>query len=136
MSVSVRTRYDSTSNQIYYKWINGGAGSKIANIVADGLIQANKPMPDFEYYNLENKKEFLSDLKGKNVVINWWSTGCGPCIAEIPIVNNMVEKYKFRKSPQGIVTEVLSAVTINEHNKITDHLEIEDGIKRQLEGNN
>ena len=87
-------------------------------------------MPDFEYYNLENKKEFLSDLKGKNVVINWWSTGCGPCIAEIPIVNNMVEKYKFRKSPQGIVTEVLSADTINEHNKITDHLEIEDGIKR------
>ena len=182
MSVSVRTRYDSSTNQIFYKWIDRGAGSKIANIVADGLIQPNKPMPDFAFYDLENKKGALSDFKGKYVVINWWSTGCGPCIAEMPILNKMVERYKFRKdvvflavawndkeqlrsflpkraftyqqaynkdliklfgngfprhvivSPEGIVTEVLSAVTIDKNNKITEHLEIEEAVKRQLEG--
>ena len=28
------------------------------------------------------------------IVLNLWSTTCGPCIAEIPQLNNVAEKYK------------------------------------------
>jgi len=33
-------------------------------------------------------------FKNKVVVINIWSTQCGPCIAELPGLNDIVEKYQ------------------------------------------
>jgi thiol-disulfide isomerase/thioredoxin len=33
-------------------------------------------------------------LKGKVVVINCWFYGCAPCIAEIPALNQLAQKYE------------------------------------------
>lgn len=41
----------------------------------------------------------LDKLKGKVVVLDFWATWCGPCIASIPHNNEMAEKYK----DQGLV---------------------------------
>jgi cytochrome c biogenesis protein CcmG, thiol:disulfide interchange protein DsbE len=35
----------------------------------------------------------LEKLKGKIVVLDFWATWCGPCIAGIPKLNAMAEKY-------------------------------------------
>ena len=39
----------------------------------------------------------LSDLKGKVVFINFWATWCPPCIAEMPSINKLQEKFKDNK---------------------------------------
>ena len=49
---------------------------------------------DFALTNLEGKKVQLSELKGKVVVLDFWATWCGPCLASFPYMQKMVEKYK------------------------------------------
>ncbi|MBC7862889.1 MAG: redoxin domain-containing protein [Bacteroidia bacterium] len=36
----------------------------------------------------------LAKLKGKVVVLEFWATWCGPCVAAFPHINELVEKYK------------------------------------------
>jgi thiol-disulfide isomerase/thioredoxin len=61
----------------------------------DELIRRwiNKEMPDFNLKTLAGASLKKSDLLGKVVVINFWFTGCQPCISEMPDLNKLVEMY-------------------------------------------
>lgn len=43
---------------------------------------------------LDGEKLDFSDLKGKVVFVNFWATWCPPCRAEMPAIQNLVDKYK------------------------------------------
>ena len=50
--------------------------------------------PDFSLQSTEGRTVRLSDYLGKNVVlIDFWSTTCDPCLAEMP---HLVDLYKAR----------------------------------------
>ena len=36
----------------------------------------------------------LSDLRGKPTVVNFWHTACGPCIKEMPVLNQIKKEYE------------------------------------------
>lgn len=54
----------------------------------------NETSPSFALVNLDGKKVDIADLKGKVVVVDFWATWCGPCIASFPGMQKMVNKYK------------------------------------------
>lgn len=54
----------------------------------EGLVS-----PSFDYENHKGGKTKLEDLRGKYVYIDVWATWCGPCIAEIPHLKKVEEKY-------------------------------------------
>lgn len=70
----------------------------IKPLFAVDLSLIGSPAPQFELPDLmsDSDKIKLSDYKGKLLLINFWASWCGPCLAEIPTLNNLQQKYKDR----------------------------------------
>ena len=56
-----------------------------------------KPAPGFQVKDLNGKELSLKKLHGQVVLLDFWATWCGPCIAEMPNVKKTYEKYKDQK---------------------------------------
>lgn len=56
---------------------------------SDSTLDLGTPAPPFELKALDGKTVRLSDLKGKVILLNFWSTRCAPCIAELPSLNRL-----------------------------------------------
>src|SRR5215471_8539473 len=52
-----------------------------------------KPMVDLRLQSLDGKPVSTDSLKGKIMVVDFWATWCGPCIAEIPEFNELQRKF-------------------------------------------
>jgi thiol-disulfide isomerase/thioredoxin len=60
-----------------------------------------KAAPDFEFIDVDGKTIKLSDHNGKNVLLMFWATWCGPCLIEIP---HLIELRKnFSKDELAIL---------------------------------
>lgn len=67
-----------------------------------GLIPSPRegfPAPDFTLDTLDDSQITLSDLRGKVVMINLWTSWCPPCRAEMPAIDNVYQASK----EQGLV---------------------------------
>jgi len=52
--------------------------------------------PNFILKDLNGKKVTLSDFKGKVIILDFWTTWCPPCRAEIPHLIDLYAAYRGR----------------------------------------
>jgi len=57
-------------------------------------LNVGDDMVDGDLYDLEGKVRHLSEFKGKYIMLDFWSMGCGPCIQSIPELDEISEMYK------------------------------------------
>lgn len=53
----------------------------------------DQPMPAFSLKDMDGKIWTEQSIIGKPTVINFWHTGCGPCIKEMPDLNEWITEY-------------------------------------------
>ncbi len=82
------TRFLNESSTPAYK-------ERINNIIAEWEhISPGSEVPDFAFTDIEGNEVRLSDLSGKLIYVDVWATWCGPCIAEHPHWNILMEEYE------------------------------------------
>ena len=60
------------------------------------VVEVGDEMADADLYDLEGNVHHLSDFKGKYIMLDFWSRGCGPCIMALPEMKEVAEMYKDR----------------------------------------
>lgn len=65
-------------------------------------VAVGEPMVDGLLYDLEGNSHTLAELSGKYILLDMWSSGCGPCVMSIPEMAEVAERY----------AEVLEVVSI------------------------
>lgn len=64
-----------------------------ANLFPLKVVKIGEDMADGDLYDLEGNLHHLSELKGKYLLLDFWSSGCGPCIMALPEMGELQQKY-------------------------------------------
>ena len=84
--------------QITQSWIRSSrmVNNLINNIDAQSRTKEGMPYTDIEGTDAEGNPIALSDYVGKGdyVLVDAWSSWCGPCIGEIPYLKELYDTYK------------------------------------------
>ena len=68
-------------------------------------VEVGKEMADTDLFDLQGNKHRLAELKGKYILIDFWSSGCGPCIMAIPEMGELASTYKDKLNIVSISTD-------------------------------
>ena len=82
-----KKRNGSDENAEEYFW-NRLAGDKQQEKPGDDNLA-----PDFEVTDIDGNLINSEKLRGKVAVLNFWFTGCAPCIGEMPELNRLVDEF-------------------------------------------
>ena len=59
-------------------------------------VEVGDEMADGPLYDSEGKEHHLAEFKGKYILLDFWSRGCGPCLQSIPELERISTVYADR----------------------------------------
>ncbi|KIO74805.1 thioredoxin [Pedobacter lusitanus] len=68
-------------------------------------VNANGDLSGIKFKDVKGNLVDLGELKGKVIFLNFWATWCPPCLAEMPSVNALYEKFKNDKEVVFILVD-------------------------------
>lgn len=79
------------------------AGQEItAYIYPPSVAGIGDMMVDGELYDVNDSLRHISEFKGKFILLDFWSSGCGPCVESIPEMEKVIDVYKDKMTVIGI----------------------------------
>ena len=72
------------------------ADSARSKLEAMRSLAVGRVAPEIERQDIDGKPMKLSEYRGKVVVLCFWGTWCGPCMAMVPLEKALVERLKGR----------------------------------------
>lgn len=103
---------------IIHDYILSGTPTREAMSAHEQQLQAlvGKPLPAFALPDLQGNPVSSQNLVGKPVVLNLWFTSCGPCLEEMPYLNQI-------RSKKAGTDVVFLAVTFDSKEKVQAFLQ-------------
>ncbi len=87
----------------------------------------SKTASDFSLQDLNGKQISLEDLKGKTVILDFWATWCGPCLASFPGMKKAVEQYQDNENVEFVFVNTLENGSMEERKeRVSNFLEEKD----------
>lgn len=65
--------------------------------------------PDFVLRTMNGEGVTLTDLRGKKVMLNFWSTHCGACIVGFPLIRDTYVKHGSNSGDVAVITICIDA---------------------------
>lgn len=69
------------------------AGIAIVTASAIFLLRSAPQAPELTFKTLDNQSMSLGQLKGKVVLVNFWATSCSGCMAEMPDLIRIQQRF-------------------------------------------
>lgn len=72
-------------------------GVALSVLAASSLASSDltgRPAPDFALKSSTGENLRLSEYRGDVVMINFWATWCGPCRQEMPLLDDLYNRYE------------------------------------------
>lgn len=79
-----------------------GLGNYLSEYVNLKVVNIGDDMVDSDLYDVNGNKHHLSEHKGKYILLDFWSQGCGPCRQSVPELEEVTQTYKDNLAVIGI----------------------------------
>ena len=102
----------------------------LASSLSFGTVKVSEEAPDFTLKSLQGSNLRLEEYRGQVVLLNFWASWCGPCRQEMPILDQMHQRYAdtgFAVLGVNVEGELGPAKKIADKTKVTFPVLIDEG---------